>query len=96
MHFSTVGHTAKAGSQSSSILYTETNTGRPPKRGDKETWLKGKSRTKTAEKELNKMEMGNPSDAEFKTLVIRMLEELTGYCNGLKKTQAEMKVTLAK
>ena len=42
------------------------------------------------------MEMGNPSDAEFKTLVIRMLEELTGYCNGLKKTQAEMKVTLAK
>ena len=29
---------------------------------------------KTPEKELNKMEMSNPSDAEFKTLVIRMLK----------------------
>ena len=33
---------------------------------------------KTPEKELNKMEISNLSDAEFKTLVIRMLKELIG------------------
>ena len=41
------------------------------------------------------MEISNLSDAEFKTLVIRMLQELTGYFNSIKKTQAEMKVTLS-
>ena len=34
------------------------------------------------------------SDAQFKTLVIRMLQELTGYFNSIKKTQAAMKVAL--
>ena len=32
---------------------------------------------KTPEKELNKMEMSNLCDAEFKTWVIRMLKELS-------------------
>ena len=41
------------------------------------------------------MEINNLSDAEFKTLVIRMLKELTGYVNSIKKTHAEMKVTLS-
>ena len=41
------------------------------------------------------MEISNLSDAQFKTLVIRMLQELTGYFNTIKKTQAEMKVTLS-
>ena len=36
-----------------------------------------KDQTKTPEKELNKMEKSNISDAEFKTLVIRMLKELS-------------------
>ena len=54
-----------------------------------------KEQNKTPEKELNKMEIGSLSDAEFKTLVIRMLKELTGYFNSIKKTQAEMKVTLS-
>ena len=40
------------------------------------------------------MEISNLPDAEFKTLVIRMLKELTGYFNSIKKTQAEMKITL--
>ena len=53
-----------------------------------------KGQNKTPEKELNKMEISNLSDAEFKTLVIRMLKELIGYFNNIKKTQAEMKVTL--
>ena len=34
-----------------------------------------KEEIKTPEKELNKMEISNLSDAEFKTLVIRMLKE---------------------
>ena len=37
------------------------------------------------------MEISDLSDAEFKTLVIRMLKELSGYFNSIKKTQAEMK-----
>ena len=53
-----------------------------------------KEQNKTPEKELNKVEISNLSDAEFKTLVIRMLKELIGYLNNIKKTQAEMKFTL--
>ena len=53
-----------------------------------------KEYTKTPEKDLNKMEISNLSDAAFKTLVIRMLKELTGYFNSIKKAQAEMKDTL--
>ena len=41
------------------------------------------------------MEISNLSDAELKTLLIRMLKELIGYFNSIKKTQAEMKVTLS-
>ena len=53
-----------------------------------------KEQIKNPEKELNKMEICNLSDAEFKILVIRMFKELTGFFNSIKKTQAEMKVTL--
>ena len=41
---------------------------------------------KTKKKELNKMEISNLSDTEFKTRVIRMLKELTGYFNSIKMT----------
>ena len=51
---------------------------------------------KTAEKELNKMEISNLSDAEFKTLVVRMLKELSGDLNSIKKIQSEIKDTLIK
>ena len=54
-----------------------------------------KEQIKTLEKELNKMEISNLSDAEFKTLVSRMLKELIGYFNSIKKSQAEMKITLS-
>ena len=54
-----------------------------------------KVQNKTPEKELNKLEIGNLSDAEFKTLFIGMLKELIGYFNNIKQTQAEMKVTLS-
>ena len=53
-----------------------------------------KEQNKTPGKELNKMERSNLSDAQFKTLVIKMLQELTGYFNSIKETQTAMKVAL--
>ena len=50
-----------------------------------------KTTDQTSEKELNKMEISNLSDAEFKTLVIRMLKDLSEDFNSIKKIQAEMK-----
>ena len=44
-----------------------------------------KEQNKTPEKELNKMEISNLSDAEFKTLVIMMLKELSEDLNNNKK-----------
>ena len=49
---------------------------------------------KTPERDLNKMEISNLSDAEFKTLVIRMLKELNEDLSSIKKIQTEMKLTL--
>ena len=40
-----------------------------------------KEQNKTPGKELNEMEMSNLSDAEFKTMVIRMLKEITRNCS---------------
>ena len=48
----------------------------------------------TSEKEVSKMDMSNLSDAEFKTLVIWILKELSEDLNSIKKTQSEMKDTL--
>ena len=53
-----------------------------------------KEQIKTPEKELNKMEISNLSDAEFKTLVIRMLKELSECLNSIKKIQSKTKNTL--
>ena len=53
-----------------------------------------KEQIETPEKELNKMEICNLSDAEFKTLVIRMLKELSEDLNGIKKIQSETKYIL--
>ena len=50
-----------------------------------------KEEIKTSEKELNEKEIANLSDAEFKTLVIRMLQELIEYGNNIKE---EMKIIL--
>ena len=53
-----------------------------------------KGQVKTSEKEVNKMEISNLSDAESKTLVIRMLKELSEDLNSIKKILSEMKDTL--
>ena len=42
------------------------------------------------------MEMSDLSDAQFKTLVTRMLKGLSECLNSIKKIQAEMKDTLKK
>ena len=53
-----------------------------------------KEQIETPEKELNKMKINNLSDAEFKTLVIRVLKELSEDLSYIKKIQSEMKDTL--
>ena len=50
---------------------------------------------KNPEKEINEKEITNLADAEFKTVVIRMLQELIEYGNSIKKTQENFKVTLS-
>ena len=52
-----------------------------------------KEQIKTPEKGLNEMEISNLSEAEFKTLVKRMLKEHSEDLNGIKKIQSEMKDT---
>ena len=51
-----------------------------------------KEQNKTPEKELKKMEISSLTDADFKTLLIRMLKELTECSNNIKE---EMKFTLS-
>ena len=53
-----------------------------------------KEQIKIPEKELNKMEVSNLSEAEFKTLGIRKLKELSEDLNSIKKVQSETKDTL--
>ena len=53
-----------------------------------------KQQTKTPGKKLNEMEISNLSDAEFKTLVIRMLKELSEDLDSINTIQSEMKDTL--
>ena len=54
-----------------------------------------KEKNKTPEREVNEMEINNLSDAQFKTLVIRMLQELIGYFSAIKKAETEMEVALS-
>ena len=51
-----------------------------------------KEQYKTLRKELSEMEIANLSDAEVKTLVIRMLRELIEYRKSIRE---EMKATLS-
>ena len=53
-----------------------------------------KEQLKTPEKEQNEMEISSLSHSQFKTLVIRMLKELSENLNSIKKIQSEMTDTL--
>ena len=72
--------------------YIVIKTGRLPKQGGKEHGPNGRTDHKSR-KTLNEMVISNLSDAEFKTLVIRMLKELSEDLN-IKKIQSEMKGAL--
>ena len=50
-----------------------------------------KEQIKTIEKELSNKEMDNLSDAEFKTLVVRMLIEMIEFDCKMKAIQSEIK-----
>ena len=52
-----------------------------------------KEQINTSKKTLNEMEISNLTDAEFKTLVIRMLKELSEDLSSIKKIQPETKDT---
>ena len=52
-----------------------------------------KEKIKTPEKELSEMEISNLSEAEFKTLVIKMLKERSEDLSSIKKIQSETKNT---
>ena len=45
---------------------------------------------RTPEKELHEMEISNLSNAEFKTLVLRMLKELSEDLKSIKKIQSAL------
>ena len=49
------------------------------------TMAQMKEQIKTPIKEPNKMEISNLSDAEFKTLLMRMLKELSEDLSSIKK-----------
>ena len=47
-----------------------------------------KEQLKTLEKDINKIEISNLTDAEFKILVIRMLKELSEDLSSIKKIES--------
>ena len=53
-----------------------------------------KEQIKTPEKELNRMKISNLSDAEFKTVIIMMLKELSKDLSIIKTIQSETKYSL--
>ena len=55
-----------------------------------------KEQMKTPEKELRDEEMANLSDAEFKTLVIRMLTEMIEYGRKIKEEVKAMQNEIKK
>ena len=50
-----------------------------------------KEQVKTPEKEPNKMQISNLSDAEFKTLVIRRLKELSEDLSSMKRSSQKQR-----
>ena len=55
-----------------------------------------KEQIKTSEKDLSNEEIANLSDAEFKTLVIRMLTELVEYGHKIEEEVKAMKSEIKK
>ena len=93
VHFPTIGHTTKRESKQLYLIHRNKHRGADKTRKQR-NMAQMKGPIKTPEKELNKMEISNLSGAEFKTLIIRMLKELSEDLNSIKKVQSETKDTL--
>ena len=93
----TLGHTShkvKAALHSSMYLIHRNKHREAAKVRRQRNMAQMREQNKTPEKELNKMEISNLSDVEFKSLIIRMLKELSDDLNSVKKIQLELKDTL--
>ena len=53
-----------------------------------------KGKIKTPEKVPNEMEISNLSDAEFKTLFIRMLKELNEDLSSIKRSSQKQRIQI--
>ena len=54
-----------------------------------------KEQNKTPEKELNEMEINIYEKQSSKCWLSECSKKIIGYCNSIKMTQAEMKITLS-
>ena len=70
------------------VKETFTQTGVPKQRNKTQM----KEQIKTPEKGLSKMDISNLSDAEFKTLVISMLKELSVDLNSMKRSNQKQRI----
>ena len=86
-------HTNKTGRLRSSAQYIETDTEKQPKWEDKKQKpyerIEQRSRNNGVKQEVEElfeeiMRSNNLTDAEFKTLVIKMFNELLGKCRGIQ------------
>ena len=80
----TLGHTTKTESKQLYLRHRNKHREAAKMRRQRNR-VQMKEQIKTPEKELNKVETSNPSDVEFKTLVINMLKELSEDLNSIKK-----------
>ena len=78
----TLGHTTKTQSKQLYLIHRHKYREAAKIRRQKNMALI-KEQNKIPETELNKMEISNLSDEKFKTLVIRMLKELSEYFNSM-------------
>ena len=51
-----------------------------------------KEHIKSPEKELNKMEISNLSDVEFKALVVKMLKKISEALSSIKKSSQKQRI----
>ena len=80
----TLGHATKTESEQLYLIHTNKHREAAKMRRQR-NMSQMKEQIKTPEKELNEMEISNLSDAEFKTLFIRMLKELSEDLSSIKK-----------
>ena len=90
----TLGHTTKTESKHLYIIHRSKH--REAAKTRRQKYMdQMKGQIKTPEKELNEIEISDLSDAEVKTLVIKIIKELSEDLSSIKKGQSEMEGTLS-